>query len=54
MRSSESLEAEWGVHNVLYRLGIFRSRTKDVGLNFPQKWGWVYRMVWALTKWIAK
>lgn len=53
-RTTESLEAEWGVHNVLYRLGIFRNRTKDVDLNFPQRWDWLYRIVWALTKWIAR
>lgn len=54
VRSLESLEAEWGVHNVLYRLGLFRSHTKDVDLNYPQRWSWLYRITWALTKWIAR
>lgn len=54
LRPLESLEAEWGVHNVLYRLGLFRSHTKDVDLNYPQRWSWLYRIVWALTKWIAR
>ena len=53
LRSLKDLEAEWGVHNVLYRLGLSRSRTKDVDLNYPQQWTWLYRIVWALTKWIA-
>lgn len=54
LRPLKSLEAEWGVHNVLYRLGLFRSRTKDVDLNYPQRWSWLYRITWALTKWIAR
>lgn len=38
-RSDESLRWEWLVHNLLYKFGIFRSRTKDLGLEFPQsKW----------------
>lgn len=36
-RSDFSLMTEWYCHNFLYRLGIFRSRTKDVDLNHPQK-----------------
>lgn len=39
-RSQWSLRMEWATHNALYRLGIQRSRTKDVDLNYPQKW-WV-------------
>lgn len=54
LRPLKSLEAEWGVHNVLYRLGLFRSHTKDVDLNYPQRWSWLYRITWALTKWIAR
>lgn len=54
LRSLKSLEAEWGVHNVLYRLGLFRSHTKDLDLNYPQRWSWLYRITWALTKWIAR
>lgn len=37
-RSFNSLKKEWGVHNALYAIGIFRSRTKDADLNYPQKW----------------
>lgn len=36
-RSMFSLTTEWACHNFLYRLGICRSRTKDVDLNHPQK-----------------
>lgn len=37
-RSSKSLRREWATHNLLYALGIARERTKDVDLNYPQKW----------------
>lgn len=36
-RSMFSLTTEWACHNFLYRIGICRSRTKDVDLNYPQK-----------------
>ena len=32
-RSNYSLSCEWAVHNALYKLGLFRSHTKDVDLN---------------------
>lgn len=37
-RSICSLISEWKTHNRLYRLGLWKSRTKDVDLNFPIKW----------------
>ena len=37
-RSMDSLIEEWIAHNRLYKLHIFRSHTKDVDLNYPQKW----------------
>ncbi|MBQ3722547.1 MAG: hypothetical protein II851_02445 [Bacteroidales bacterium] len=37
-RSYRSLGLEWATHNALYALGIARSRTADVDLNYPQKW----------------
>ena len=36
-RSRGSLKKEWATHNALYSLGLFRSRTKDVDLNYPQR-----------------
>ena len=33
-----SLCLEWATHNACYALGIKRSSTKDVDLNYPQKW----------------
>lgn len=35
-----SLRMEWAAHNALYLIGVFRSRTKDVDLNYPLRW-WV-------------
>lgn len=37
-RSFRSIRMEWATHNALYALHLFRSRTKDCDLNYPQKW----------------
>lgn len=37
-RSQFSLKCEWACHNFLYALNIARERTKDVDLDYPQKW----------------
>ncbi|MBQ6952580.1 MAG: hypothetical protein IJP81_01565 [Bacteroidales bacterium] len=34
----EAFERELAAHNALHALGIFRSRTGDVDLNWPQPW----------------
>lgn len=39
-RSLCSLKLEWASHNFLYNLGLWRSHTKDVDLEWPQKWYW--------------
>lgn len=36
-RTFESYVREWKGHNRLYKLGLFRSHTKDVDLNEKQK-----------------
>ena len=41
-RSNYSLSCEWAVHNALYRLGLFRSHTKDVDLNYRCRLEWLY------------
>lgn len=38
LRSYRSMELEWATHNALYALHLFRSRTKDMDINCPQKW----------------
>jgi len=37
-RSLDSWLREWKAHNRLYRLGLFRSHTKDCDLNEEEKW----------------
>ena len=37
-RSRCSMKLEWATHNGLYALGIKRDHTKDVDINYPQKW----------------
>ncbi|MBQ6585987.1 MAG: hypothetical protein IJH83_04175 [Coriobacteriales bacterium] len=32
-RTADSIEREWRLHNILYRLGIQRARTRDCDLN---------------------
>lgn len=32
------LICEWSTHNLLYKLNIYRNRTKDVDLNTDNKW----------------
>lgn len=36
-RTMKSLRREWAAHNLAYALGIRRSKTKDVDLEYPQK-----------------
>ena len=45
-RSYDHLSLEWASHNFLYSLGLWRSHTKDVDFEFPQKWYW--QVVWAI------
>ena len=37
-RSIKSLMREWVTHNVFHAMGIFRSRTAHMDLNWPQPW----------------
>ena len=45
-RSIRSLVREWATHNAFYALGIFRSRTAHMDLNWPQRW--LFRMGYAI------
>ena len=45
-RSIRSLTWEWAVHNALHALGIFKSRTAHLDLNWPQ--GWIFRIGYTL------
>ena len=37
-RSMESLKREWATHNAFHAMGVFRSRTAHMDLNWPQPW----------------
>lgn len=37
VRSINSYYREWKAHNILYKLGLFKSHTKDVDLNIDEK-----------------
>lgn len=37
-RSTCGMCLEWAAHNFLYNLHLWRSHTKDVDLDHPQKW----------------
>jgi len=37
-RKRYAMKLEWATHNGLYALGIKRDHTKDVDINYPQKW----------------
>ena len=37
-RSIKSLKREWAAHNAFHALGVFRAKTADVDLDWPQKW----------------
>lgn len=51
-RSLFSLAMEWSVHNLLYKFGIERERTKDVDLDYPcDKPEWLY-CVLGLLGWV--
>lgn len=39
-RTDGSLKREWAAHNLAYALGVRRSKTKDVDLEYNPKW-WV-------------
>lgn len=44
VRSKKSMIREWKAHNLLYKLGIEKDRTRNVDLNINQKWyvNWAY------------
>lgn len=37
-RSIKSMIREWAAHNNLYKLGYKKGQTKNIDLNYPQKW----------------
>lgn len=45
-RTLKSYQREWLGHNKLYKYGLFKSHTKDVDLEEPQKLIW--KIVWLI------
>lgn len=45
-RTNNDIIKEWRAHNLLYKLNIFRSHTKTVDLEYPQKW--YYKLIWKI------
>lgn len=54
LRPMKSLKREWATHNLCYMLGLWRSRTKDVDLNQPNRWEWLYNITGAIALLIVK
>lgn len=52
-RSDMSLIDEWVAHNALYKIHVLRSHTKDVDLNWPQRWDPLYRVARIFLGWIV-
>jgi hypothetical protein len=36
--SMNNMLKEWKAHNILYKIGLFRNRTRSVDLNIDNKW----------------
>ena len=55
-RGMKSLCREWAVHNLMHKLGLWMSKTKDVSLDFPQskitQFG--YRIFGTIAMWFIK
>lgn len=48
-RSWKSMRREWALHNALYGLGLWRSRTRDVDIDTPpDKPEWLYNILGAI------
>ena len=48
-RSLKSMYNEWIAHNNLYKLGLWRSHTISVDLNYPQEW-YIKVIYWLLSR----
>ena len=55
-RTDGSLRREWAAHNLLYALGIQRSKTADCDLEFEQTWyhKLAYGVVGTIALWVIK
>ncbi len=55
-RGIKSLCREWAVHNLLHKLGILKSKTKDASLDYPQSWitRFGYKIFGTIAMWFIK
>lgn len=55
-RSEANIKREWAAHNLAYSIGISRSRTTDVDLDYEPKWyhNLFYWVVGTVALWIIK
>ena len=55
-RSEGSIRREWATHNLLYALGIKRSKTADCDLEFEQTWyhKLAYGVIGTVALWVIK
>lgn len=55
-RTMKSLRKEWAAHNLAYALGIKRNKTRDVDLDYPQKWyvRFIYGIVGRFALWVIR
>ena len=51
-RSLNSVEREWAVHNFCYKIGIYKTRTKHLDINYPLSWK--ETLVYSCFGWICK
>ena len=51
-RSNCSLTNEWACHNFLYMIGLFKSHTKNVDMQYPLRW-WE-KIVYPCFGWFCK
>ena len=50
-RSIKSLKRKWAAHNAFHALGVYREKTADVDLDWPQ--GWLMRVGYEIVGWVV-
>lgn len=53
-RNNGSIKKEWAIHNLLYKLGIARSHTRDLNINYPLRniWKIIYNIFGTFCIWL--
>lgn len=55
-RSIGNIRREWAAHSLAYSLGVIRSKTADVDLDYEPKWyhNFAYLVVGNIALWVIK